>query len=100
MNNLLPCVGGFNDGKYIEPKGRTVLKMGKPSEYPNPPGVKEHRDDMFTEFTYEVYNLTTFFSIGDRKIQFFLAEGISLEDAVERIVLGYKQFKKKKNLTY
>lgn len=92
---MLPLVGGFNDGKYIEPNGRKILKMAKPSDYPNLPGVVGERHNSIANFDYEIYNLASF-NIGRKSINFFMAEGLSVEDAAEKIVYGYKQFIKKK----
>ena len=94
MYNLLPCVGGFNDGKYIEPIGRHIIKMAKPS---NTNSSISHKDRNIG-FEYEIYELTTIISFG-KVIKFYLIEGMTIADAIEKIIHGYKKQAKRKSLT-
>lgn len=89
----LPLVGGFNDGKHIESRQRDSIRMAKPSKVS--PYVSHYEETI--GFEYEIYNLTSF-TIGGKVLRFYMIEGMSLPDAIEKLVLGYKQFKKRKGL--
>lgn len=88
--NMLPLVGGFNDGKYIEHNCRNIIKMAKPKEY----SVSITHHEEVLNFDYEIYNLVSF-NINEKSFNFYLIEGMCIEDAIEKLVYGYKQYKKK-----
>ena len=93
-NKSLPTVGGFNDGKYIEPAGRNIIKMAKPKDTYSSITHK----DKHIGVEYEIYELTTIVSFG-KIIKFYLIEGMTIADAIEKIIYGYKKQAKRKSLT-
>lgn len=89
----LPLVGGFNDGKHIEPKNRGQIKMARPK---SDDGSITHYEEILG-FEYEIYILESI-SIGGKVLKFYLIEGMSMPEAVEKLIIGYKQFNKAKRL--
>lgn len=89
----LPLIGGFNDGKHIEPKNRIEIKMAKPQSYC---GSISHYEELLG-FEYEIYRLETI-SVGGKVLKFYMIEGMSLPEAIEKLIFGYKQFNKSKGI--
>ena len=89
----LPLVGGFNDGKHIEPKNRNQIRMAKPSSYSK---SISHYEEIIG-FEYEIYTLESI-SVGGKVLKFYIIEGMSLPEAIEKLIFGYKQFNKVKGL--
>ncbi len=87
----LPCIGGFNDGKFINPKGRDEIKMARS------PVVPSNHYERAIGFEYEIYTLETIYVFGS-KVSFFLFEEVSIPEAFRKLVLGYKRYNKLKSL--
>lgn len=90
----LPLVGGFNDGKFIDPNGRNKIKMGKPSSYNS--SISHVEENI--GFEYEIYELVTIPIHGRHTVKLFAIEGITLPEIYEKLVSGYKQYNKRKTL--
>lgn len=88
---MLPLVGGFNDGKYIEPNGRTVIRMACPAKTKS-----SHHEDIIG-FEYENYILTPIV-VGSNRHCIFLVEGEDVLTGIEALINGYKKFNKIKAL--
>ena len=88
---MFPLVGGFNDGKYIEPNGRQVIKMACPAKT-----TASHREEIIG-FEYENYILTPIVS-GSKTLCIYLAEGEDVITGIEALINGYKKFNKIKSL--
>lgn len=87
----LPLIGGFNDGKFIKPKGRIEIKMGRPPVIPS-----SHYEEIIG-FEYEIYTLETIIVTGS-EVKFFMHEDIDVPKAFRMLVLGYKKYNKLKAL--
>ena len=88
---MFPLVGGFNDGKYIEPNGRQIIRMACPAKT-----ASSHREEAIG-FEYENYILTPIV-IGSKTLCIFLVEGEDVVTGIEALINGYKKFNKIKSL--
>ena len=88
---MLPLVGGWNDGKYIEPNGRQVIQMACPAKT-----TSSHREKIIG-FEYENYILTPIV-IGSKTLCIYLVEGEDIVVGIEALINGYKKFNKIKAL--
>lgn len=87
-NKTIPLVGGFNNGKFVKPKKRHLLKMACPA----------HCSKCHMGFDYETYKLTSFI-VGRKIFWVYVIEGITIETVITKLILGYMQCSKKKILT-
>jgi hypothetical protein len=89
----LPLIGGFNDGKFIDPSGRNTIKMARPPSYDN---SVSHYESMLG-FEYEIYSLETI-KVHGKIFKFYVIEGMKLPEVFEKLIFGYKQYNKRKAL--